>query len=153
MIVYSKRHKKYIIARISEESFGLVKNMTWTLNNNGYLITRINKKYVLLHRYVLKLTSDDKCCVDHINRNIFDNRIVNLRKVTSSINIINSKIMSNNTSGYKGITWDKTRDKWKVSLSMNKHTYNIGRFDDLESAIKARREAEEKYHREFLPII
>lgn len=64
-----------------------------------------------------------------------------------------SKPQVNNTSGCRGVTWDKSRCKWTVSISVNKKTINLGRFDYLEDAIEARKKAEDYYwSNEFLSL-
>lgn len=55
-----------------------------------------------------------------------------------------------NTSGYKGVLWDRERGKWKAEIIFKKKKYYLGRYDKKEDAIKARKEAEEKLHKEFL---
>lgn len=42
---------------------------------------------------------------------------------------------SNNNSGYKGISWDILRNKWKVMASKNGKQIYLGRFDDIKEAI------------------
>lgn len=60
------------------------------------------------------------------------------------------KLRCDNTSGVKGVTWDKSKKRWFVRLYLAGKCYNIGRFKNLDDAIKARKEAEEKY---FRPVI
>lgn len=55
-----------------------------------------------------------------------------------------------NKSGYKGVLWDNERKKWKAEIIFKKKKYYLGRFDKKEDAVKARKEAEEKF---FKPII
>jgi hypothetical protein len=43
-------------------------------------------------------------------------------------------IMSNNTSGYRGVTLDKISNKWSASIGVNKKVIRIGRFDTAISA-------------------
>ena len=50
--------------------------------------------------------------VDHINRNKGDDRIENLRWCSRSINQKNKNIFSNNTSGIKGVKFDKFNNRW-----------------------------------------
>jgi hypothetical protein len=88
--------------------------------------------------------------IDHINGNKLDNRIENLREVTHSQNAMNVKLKKNNTSGVKGVCWDKTRNKWKVKVSINNKTINCGRYDDFELAELVAIEARDKYHRQFV---
>lgn len=62
--------------------------------------------------------------------------------------MLNSKIYSNNTSGYSGV--DILHGKWRARIKFQGNEYYLGRFDNIEDAIKTRKEAEEKY---FNPII
>ena len=57
--------------------------------------------------------------VDHANRNSTDNKAVNLRLATVNQNQRNKKIQKNNTSGYKGVCWDKNRQKWKTHIPVH----------------------------------
>ena len=58
---------------------------------------------------------------------------------------MNRRLQSNNTSGYTGVSFDKKTNKWMARI--NKVT--LGYFENIEDAIKARKEAEIKYFGEF----
>ena len=58
-----------------------------------------------------------------------------------------------NTSGYKGVLWDSERKKWKAEIIFKKKKYYLGRYNNKEDAIKARKEAEEKLHKKFLRTV
>lgn len=51
-------------------------------------------------------------------------------------------MQKNNTSGHTGVSWDITRNKWKVSIKVDGKTINLGRFEDLQEAIDARKKYE-----------
>lgn len=159
---YTRKHNKFIlfndcdyfaicskdiISLASVEDYDFISKHGWSLGPGGYLTCRIDGRGYLLHRLLMDAESGLE--VDHINLNTLDNRRENLRIVTPSQNQMNKGKMSNNTSGYKGITWDKDRNKWKVSLNENGICHNIGRFDELKDAVIARKEAEEKYFGEY----
>jgi hypothetical protein len=55
----------------------------------------------------------------------------------------------NNTSGFKGVTWDKSRSKWKAHIHIERKIKNLGRFDSPEEAAIAYNEAALKYFGEF----
>lgn len=57
---------------------------------------------------------------------------------------------NNNTSGVTGISWDSSREKWKAQIWFKNKKYHLGRYENKEDAIKARKEAEEKLHKDFL---
>lgn len=56
----------------------------------------------------------------------------------------------NNTSGYKGVYWNKKEQKWIAKIGFKNKTITLGRFDDIKDAIEARKRGEEKY---FKPIL
>ena len=66
---------------------------------------------------------DNKCQVDHINQDKSDNRIENLRWVTSSENNQNKGIMITNTSGHKNICYHKHSDRWQFRKEINNVKY------------------------------
>lgn len=64
---------------------------------------------------------------------------------------INSKTtFKNNTSGIRGVTWDKSRSKWLAQITFKGRNYNLGRYDTIEEAAKIRKIAEQKMFGEFL---
>ena len=87
--------------------------------------------------------------IDHIDCNKLNNKIENLREVTHSQNIVNMKTKITNTSGVKGVSFDKSRKKWMVRITYEKKIYNLGRFDDLELAELVILEARDKYHQQY----
>jgi hypothetical protein len=56
----------------------------------------------------------------------------------------------NNTSGHKGVYWDKSRGKWSAYIQVHGKRVYLGRFSDYEDAVTARELAEEEY---FEPLI
>lgn len=80
--------------------------------------------------------------IDHINGNHYDNRIANLRDVPQSENVRNQRLRKDNKSGYHGVNWDKGRNKWRVTINVEGKVKTLGRYDDLDEAIKVRKEAE-----------
>lgn len=61
-----------------------------------------------------------------------------------------SKPTKSNKSGFVGVNWDKSRDKWQASIRFQGHKYNLGRYDSFEAACQARKEAEIKYFGDIL---
>lgn len=149
-VYIDKNNKRYTVI-LSIESFNNVKQFKLYLRKDGYVAFKnyITGKTLLLHRYLMN--EPDSCYeVDHINKNKLDNRLENLRTVTKSVNRINTDMMKSNTSGVIGVTWDKSRNKWKATLNVNHICYNLGRFNTLEEAKVAREDAEQLYHNDFL---
>ncbi|EAD6163255.1 AP2 domain-containing protein, partial [Listeria monocytogenes] len=59
-------------------------------------------------------------------------------------------LSARNKSGIKGVRWDEKRNKWEASITFQKKLHFLGRFEKKDDAIKARRDAEDKY---FKPIL
>ena len=90
--------------------------------HNGYLrieIYRGGKRYrYAAHRIAyLMYYGRLPTMTDHINRVKDDNRIINLRECSRELNSINRPMQSNNTTGYRGVTWDRVKNKYKAVLS------------------------------------
>lgn len=112
---------------------------------------------VSVHRVVMErvlgreLTAGE--VVDHINGNGLDNRRSNLRVCNQSENCRNQLIAKNNTSGAKGVFWNKTTGKWTASIRLNYRNIYLGGFSDFNAAVSARHAAELEYYGEFSTLI
>jgi len=111
-----------------------------------YIISIDNKKYNL-SRVVYKAYNNDwditdnsmNNFVDHINRNPLDNRIENLRVLTSQQNQWNTKA--------KGYCWHKQKNKWQAHIMFNGKPKHLGLFTEEEDARQAYLNAKELYHK------
>lgn len=143
VIGYTSKNEPFYVDIADYEK---IKNICWLKNEDGYIISGNGDR---LHRIVTGCP-DDKL-VDHIGgeatRN--DNRKSNLRIATHSQNSQNSCLHSNNTSGYTGVTWDKKNCKWIAQIKFNYKNIFLGRYVDIDDAIRARRNAEEEYFGEW----
>ena len=100
-----------------------------------------------LHRYIMDAKSGDY--VDHINNNFDDYRRTNLRICDNAENNRNRWLQKNNTSGYPGVNWSKREQKWRARIKVDGREKYLGLFDDKNDAIKAKKDAEEKYFKDF----
>lgn len=87
--------------------------------------------------------------IDHENRQEFDDRIENLRLASDSQNQANARKPKSNTSGFKGVTFDRLRNKWKAQIKVNYKGLCLGRFATPEQAFAAYCEAARKHFGEF----
>jgi len=115
-----------------------------------YMATKISGEHYCIHKLVwlwhYGVMPDQ---IDHINRNSLDNRIENLRLASSCENMSNRKIFSNNTSGCKGVSWHKLRNRWFAYVNFQKKRKCLGYFDDLELAELVSTEARDLYHGKY----
>ena len=128
-----------------------VQNKKWCLNKDNYVISGSIKPFQYLHRLIMNTTS---LTVDHINGDTLDNRKSNLRLCTNADNLKNRvKLPKNNTSGILGVRFRKDRNKWYSELQADGKTIRLGSYLTKEEAIKARKDGEEKYFKEYKSII
>lgn len=110
------------------------------IGNVGYKLIRISNIKYTQHRIIWKMIKgfDPIGIIDHINQEKTDNRIENLRDVTSNENQKNRKLNKNNASGYNNILIDKNRNK-KYIVQIK--TYKTRKsFKNLQDAISFRNE-------------
>jgi hypothetical protein len=72
--------------------------------------------------------------IDHFDNNILNNKISNLRMITTGKNVRKANNSKNNTSGYTGVYWRKDVGFWLARLRINGKDIYLGRFDVLEDA-------------------
>ena len=119
-------------------------------HTEGYLQIGIDGKTYKLHRVIFLMhygyLPDE---VDHKDTDPSNNKIENLRPASRANNAKNRAIGKNNTSGYKGVSWSKAANKWKVEVSVNGKRKYIGVFKDLEQANLIAQKVRIKYHGAF----
>lgn len=120
-------------------------------HGGGYVQIMLDRKMYLGHRlawfYAHGRWPDG--VVDHINADPSDNRIGNLRDTTRRLNVAHSKKYSNNTSGFKGVSWNKQRRAWAASICVHSKTKHLGMFDTPEAAHSAYMAAARQHFGEF----
>jgi hypothetical protein len=143
-------------AIVDDEDFEYLNQWKWRYSGGrrpGYAITGESFKKggrFRMHRLIVNAPSNID--VDHINGNRLDNRRENLRFCNQSQNLANSKLQVNNTSGYKGVCWNKRIKKWHSQVGSRKNRKNLGEFNTAEEAAKAHDEAAKKLYGEFAKL-
>lgn len=147
VIGHTNRGESFII---DTEDYDNVKKYTWSVDQSGYVVANGRKK-MRLHRYVTEAYDGNNrhFLIDHINHNKADNRKRNLRPVTDSQNQMNSIVRSNNTSGFKGVSWHKSKNAWISQIQINGKLKYLGLFQNIEDAVKARVNAEKMYFSDY----
>ena len=121
-----------------------------TKRKDGYIQIKVKNELILSHRLAwIYMYGYLPKYIDHINGQRDDNRIINIREVSNQQNSLNSKISKNNTSGIKGVYWDKSRNKWTVRLSIDGKCKFFKRFNDLDLAKLVIEEVRIKYHGKY----
>lgn len=104
----------------------------------GYVVIRIDSKLYRANRlaWIYIYNEIPNKYIDHINGIKSDNRIQNLRVATASQNSSNSKVHKDNKSKYKGVYFDKSKDKYKARIMHNGKSMYLGLFNTAEEAYK-----------------
>lgn len=126
---------------VCEQDYILFKFMKWRISKIGYAQTRktINKKAYMSFMHSLIIKPKTGFVADHINQNKLDNRRCNLRLVSKSQNAINSKLRSDNSSGFRGVS--KTPNgRYYSYINHEGKRHRLGFFDCPIEAAKARDE-------------
>ena len=110
---------------------------------------KVGEKIIIerLHRLILSAKKGE--IVDHINGNTLDNRRCNLRFASAAENIRNSRRRCTNTSGFKGVWWNKQVNKWQSEIKVLGKKIYLGRYNTPELAHEAYCAAALKYFGEF----
>ena len=141
-------HKHFTI---NAEFEPLINRYQWfQTNSNGHIFTYIGSNLIYLHQLIYGNYNTSIHVIDHINRNVLDNTLSNLRLATVSQNAINKSNFTNNPTGFMGIK-PTNFNTYQVSIGVNNKNLNIGTFTDLSTAIKIRLQAEWDYFGEFSP--
>ena len=110
-------------------------------DGRGYIRLTLDGKSKKIHRLVAVAfleNPENKKCVDHIDNNRSHNLLINLRWTTHTENCQNSSLSKRNSSGIKGIYFNKASQKWHAQIKIDGIKIHIGYFTDLEDAKQAR---------------
>jgi HNH endonuclease/AP2 domain len=122
---------------------------SWSFTE-GYLKTNVGGRNTYLHRLVAEAAGMDiSQAIDHINGNKLDNRRENLRPATCTQNNRNVCKRKDNTSGYKGVSWNNRRQKWEAYISVDGRSSHLGYYSTALEAALAYNVAAVQHHHEF----
>lgn len=142
------------IALVDDEDFQELNKHKWYFHQ-GYALRNIpngfyKQKSLSMHRQIMK--NPEGMEIDHKDMNKLNNQKKNLRLCSLEQNIRNRGIKKTNTSGYKGVSWNKSKGKWSSKIVFKRKQIHLGDFDDPENAAHAYDNAAVKYHGEFAKL-
>jgi len=106
---------------------------------------------IYMHRFIMSAQKGVE--IDHINGDRLDNRKCNLRLCSHLENLKNQPTArKNNTSGFKGVCWNKVLNKWQSNIMLNGKSTHLGVFMCKIEAAKAYNAAAVQFHGEFANI-
>lgn len=118
------------------EDIGPILSDAWHVDTSGYarcgVRPRSTGRVKYFHREIMGCGPTKK--IDHRNGDTLDDRKINLRECTHIQNMMNTQVSKNNKSGFKGVSFDKPRNKWCSAIWSGYKKIHIGRFSTPEEA-------------------
>lgn len=143
-------------AIIDTEDIEKCKPYKWCIVEDKYVVAKpygdSNGTNVKLHNIVMDHNSVKNENIDHIDNDGLNNRKSNLRVCNHSENLCNKHSQKNNTSGYKGVSWQKNQGYWSAKIQKDRKKYHLGFFDDPWEAAQAYNLAALELHGEFAKL-
>ena len=130
-------------ALVDNEDFEYLNQWKWHTTKLGYAIRTDSKgivggkpknSVVYMHRVIMDTPKG--FVTDHINSNKLDNRKKNLQVCKQGMNVAKKSNQSNNTSGYRGVTFNKRKGKWMARFTLGNKTWFLGYHLNPEYAAK-----------------
>jgi hypothetical protein len=142
-------------AIIDAEDVPLVEGYNWCILGGSRVSKYAQRRaknlipaILLMHRVIMGVNGPE-LHIDHINGNGLDNRKSNLRVVSRSQNMWNSRKPCTNSSGYKGVCMDKEKGKWVSHIKKHNKQMHLGYFNTPEEAYEAYCKAAKELHGDF----
>lgn len=126
-----------------------------TINGDGYIQISIAGKTYPAHRlamlYMVGRMPEKSVLIDHIDGIKDNNKFSNLRTASPAENGRNSKLYSNNTTGYKGVDLhqNKYRARVWVGTNPNRTRLYLGSYNTPQEASIVYNKAAEMHHSYF----
>lgn len=131
--------------QVDDADYEFLSQWSWRYTGAGYASRSSRHGQIYMHR-VLAGAVMSGSEVDHKNGDKLDNRKDNLRLVSKRENQRGYRRPDpRNQSGVRGVNWFARTGKWVARLKLKDKYLNLGYYDNVEDAIKARQEAERKY--------
>lgn len=119
----------------------------WTAGGRTTIQIRYKRYKAARLAWLLVVGEFPRRRVDHIDRDATNNRWSNLRLASTSQNAANSKLRSDNTTGFKGVY--RTPYKWTSFIKVMGKQIHLGNFDTALDAAKAYKRASRRYFGKF----
>lgn len=124
---------------IKDKGRAKVGDKVGTERPDGYFEFKFNGIHLRVHvvAWALRAGRWPSGPIDHRNNKRDDHRWNNLRQTTTAKNNMNRRKHSHNTSGYKGVSWSKSDNRWRASIYVGSKKIHIGNFKELIDAAVA----------------
>lgn len=121
------------------------------VNALGYWVIRWQGKLELAHRLAWLYSHGEwpEAELDHVNGDVADNRLMNLRPASHSENSLNRKVHRDNQSGFKGVAFHGQSRRWRARIMIGGSSKSLGLYDSPELAHQAYCFAAAQLHGDF----
>jgi hypothetical protein len=142
VVGYEGHYQVSDTGNVVSTKFGKSKPLKPYKTSKGYLRCLLSKDGIKKNYKVHQLVAMSflnhapcgmKAVIDHINDDKLDNRPENLRVVSNRENCHTVKA-GTCSSHFKGVHWDKNKNKWKAQAYLDKKKVHLGYFSDEEMA-------------------
>ena len=105
-------------------------------NSSGHIQIMIDGRAYFAHRLAFLYVTGEwpRHHVDHINCEEADNRWLNLREATGTQNNANARRRTDNSTGYKGVSWYKDGRCYRAYIRKAGHLHYLGSFSEPQEA-------------------
>lgn len=141
-------------ALVDDEDYEYLNQWSWYAEKRHgiwYAVRKPYNKRYAMHRIIMNVPKNK--ITDHIDGDGLNNQKSNLRICNHTQNMMNRKMNSNNTSGYKGVYlfFNKKQGykRWCAYITANKKRTILGYFKNIKDASKAYEEAADRLFGEF----
>lgn len=144
-----------LFAIVSDTDFELVSRYKWRLMKdrwNTYAWRNPTKHYTGIFMHCLIMPPLENMMTDHIDGNGLNNQKENIRHCTNSQNQAKARLSKSNTSGYRGVRYEKrkTRRKhWRAYITNEGRTISLGIYNTAVEAARAYNQAAKKLFGEY----
>lgn len=139
--------------KVDDIDYAQLSQYNWSvIIKNGIEYAQSRTLGSLVYAHTLIINPLEGRVVDHIDGDGLNCTRLNLRQATKSQNAANVGLKKNNTSGYKGVTWNKRLGKWTAQLMVNRINYNLGTFIEVTEAAAAYNLAAMRHFGEFAKL-
>jgi hypothetical protein len=143
------------VAQIDASDLHKVAGFNWFAVVQSYTVYAVRRvsgvkgrgSKISMHRQIIGATNDVQ--VDHVDLNGLNNRRENLRIATPQQNCFNRRKTRANTSGFKGVCWNRKSRKWQAGIRINRRSVHLGLFETIDAAYNAYCQAANQYHGEY----